>query len=114
MTIISHLILPALMGVVSASLSTWLYWRFSPQEKLSELSGQVAEARVALKRFEGNDLRVVMSLTWQALAPSFRQLGLMLGPAMLAILPILVVAWPIESTWTSISFNSSVNFFWRM
>ena len=50
-------------------------------------------AQNELRSFDGTDLRVVMSLTSDAFKLTLKQLALVLGPALLAAVPVLSIAW---------------------
>lgn len=94
---ISH-VLPAglrlaLWGVLSGWLTMLVYRRLSHQEAIAELKAKQKKQQDEIARFEG-DFADLMPLVRQAFALGFRQLGLSLGPALLATIPILfIVAW---------------------
>lgn len=113
MEIVQQALWPAVMGILAGGLSTGLYWLTSPQGRLEEIGNEVAETRLSLRQYDGTDIRCVLGMTGHALGLSFRQLGLMMGPAILAVLPVLTIAWcvgvlhaaawlPASAFWTSI------------
>jgi hypothetical protein len=83
----------AFAGTLTGAMSMLLYTRLSPQPRIAELGAQAAEARSALHRFDGDDLRVIWSLTRHSIGCSLRQAGLILAPALGAALPVLGAAW---------------------
>lgn len=103
MEIVQLALWPAVMGILAGGLSTGLYWFTSPQGRLEEIGNQVAEARLSLRQYDGTDIRCVLGMTGHALGLSFRQLGLIIGPAVLAVLPVITIAWCVgvlhESPW---------------
>ncbi|WP_299391031.1 hypothetical protein [Pelagibius sp.] len=83
----------AVWGLVAASLSMALYAVLSPQQRLREGKAAAAEARFALEAYEGQ-LKDAMPLIVQVQKRALAQLGLVLGPAVLASLPILfMIVW---------------------
>lgn len=83
----------ALWGVLSGWLTMLLYRRLSRQEAIAALKTEQKKQQDEIARFEG-DFNALMPMVRKALALGFRQLGLSLGPALLATLPILfIVAW---------------------
>ena len=94
----SHLLawLPALVrlsvwGAASAAVTMALYWRLSPQQHVSEIKRQVAEARNRLSHFDGPFDEALPHID-AALRLSVRHMWVTLWPAVLASLPILFVA----------------------
>ena len=96
MEIVLHAVWPAVLGIVAGGLSTAVYWYTSPQGRLEEIGDQVAEARMSLRQYDGTDIRCVLGMTGQALGLSCRQLGLIIGPALLAVLPVIAIAWCVD------------------
>ncbi len=90
-------IVVALLGALTGGLSMLLYARISPQSRLHELSTQAGEARLALSRFDGGDIREVLTLTRHAVGVSLRQMGLILGPMLLAGVFVLGTAWLVDT-----------------
>jgi hypothetical protein len=86
----------AVLGGLTGISSILLYAKVSPQSRLADLGKQASEARLALNRFDGEDLREVLSLSWHAVKLSLRQMGLILGPTLLAGAVVLGVAWLAE------------------
>lgn len=82
-----------LLGLIAGAISTGIYWYFSPQQHLTQLSGQVKLAQNELRSFDGTDLRIVISLTVDTFKLTLKQLGLIIGPALLAAIPVLAIAW---------------------
>ena len=97
MLIASLLVGSIVLGVFAGAISTGIYWYFSPQEHLTQLSGQVKLAQNELRSFDGTDIRVVFSLTCDAFKLTLKQLGLILGPALLAAIPVLAIAWLVHN-----------------
>ena len=70
-----------------------LYRRLSRQDQMGEIKAELREAQRALSNFDGefDELRPLIART---LGLSLRQLGLSLGPALLASLPLIfLLAW---------------------
>lgn len=78
----------ALGGIVSMAIYGWT----SPQSRLVVVRRDLAEAQRALSAYDG-PLAGLWPLMGRQLGLAFRQLGLALGPSVLASLPI-VFAWP--------------------
>jgi len=100
--VLSQPALTALVGAATGVASILLYRRLSPQARLTELAGRLSEARGELNRFDGTDVRVVWSLTRQAVGLSLKQVALVAGPTVLAVAPVLLVAWALDS-WIDLS-----------
>jgi hypothetical protein len=82
-----------LWGVVSGWLTMLLFRKFSRQEAIAELKQKQKKLQQEIARFEG-EFNELMPTVRQAFSLGFRQLGLSLGPALLATVPILfIVAW---------------------
>ena len=79
----------------SAGSGTMLvYWRFSPQQRIAEAQLKAAEARKAMRSYDGTDLAVVRSLVGQSLGFALKHVGLVIGPTMLAAVPVvLLLLW---------------------
>lgn len=90
-------LLPVLRLVIWGILAGWLtmvvYRRLSNQEKIGELKAQQKIQQKIIAEFDG-EFGELMPLIRHTLALGFRQLGLALGPALLATIPILfIVIW---------------------
>jgi hypothetical protein len=88
---------PVLRLVIWGILAGWLtmvvYRRISNQEKIGELKAQQKIQQKKIAEFDG-EFEELMPLIRHTLALGFRQLGLALGPALLATVPILfIVIW---------------------
>jgi hypothetical protein len=88
---------PVLRLVIWGILAGWLtmvvYRRLSNQEKIGELKAQQKIQQKTIAEFDG-EFEELMPLIRHTLALGFRQLGLALGPALLATVPILfIVIW---------------------
>lgn len=83
----------AVWGLVGASISMALYALLSPQERLRRVKTSAQEAKVALDGHDGS-FSEAMPLIGRMLRSSMAQLGLVLGPAVLASLPVLfMIVW---------------------
>lgn len=82
-----------LTGVASMATYGWL----SPQAQLAEASTRVKQSRAELRLTDGSDLHAVWALSKRSLRLSLRQLQLMIGPTLLAVVPILLAAWAIDN-----------------
>ena len=98
MLLASILVCSIVLGLFAGAISTGIYWFVSPQEHLAQLSGRVKLAQNELRSFDGTDLRIVLSLTADAFKLTLKQLGLIIGPALLAAVPVLVIAWLAHKT----------------
>jgi hypothetical protein len=82
-----------LWGVLAGWLSMVLYRVLSDQNKIGELKTQQKEQQKLITEFDG-EFAQLMPLIRSALALGFRQLGLALGPALLATVPVLfIIIW---------------------
>ncbi|HKJ17978.1 MAG TPA: hypothetical protein VJ984_11545 [Xanthomonadales bacterium] len=82
-----------LWGILCGWLTMLIYRRLSNQDSISELKSRQKEQQEAISRFDG-DFSELMPLIRQTFSLGFRQLGLSIGPALLATIPILfIVAW---------------------
>lgn len=82
-----------LWGLVAAVFSMGLYAVLSPQQRLRRVRDQAVQARRALDGYEGSfaGARPLMAAMFAA---AMKQLALVLGPALLASLPLLfMLAW---------------------
>lgn len=80
-------------GVFAGWLSMLLYRLFSDQQKIGELKAQNKGQQKLIAEFDGKFVQL-MPLIRHALALGFRQLGLALGPALLATIPVLfIIIW---------------------
>jgi len=92
------LLMPALLrlvtwGIFAGWLSMIVYRRFSDQEKIGTLKDLQKGQQKNIAQFDG-EFSELLPLIRHALALGFRQLGLALGPALLATVPVLfIVIW---------------------
>src|SRR5690554_6043757 len=92
------MVMPAVLrlviwGVVAGWLSMLLYRAFSDQRKIRELKAQNKDQQKLIAEFDG-EFTQLMPLIRHSLALGFRQLGLALGPALLATVPVLfIIVW---------------------
>lgn len=89
-------------GLVGSALPMWLYAVLSSQKKLSQLKTEVAKTRKALADYDG-DFAGAWQLIRQSLKLSFKQIGLALGPTIIASLPVLFLL-----VWLSTAYNYSL------
>ncbi|MDX1570344.1 MAG: hypothetical protein R3200_07655 [Xanthomonadales bacterium] len=78
---------------VGSLVTMLLYQRLSRQDQMGQLKGELRQAQRALSNFDGefDELRPLIART---LGLSMKQLGLSLGPAVLASLPLIfLLAW---------------------
>lgn len=82
-----------LWGVVAGWLTMLLYRRLSNQEKIGLLKAEQKVQQKLIAEFDG-EFSELMPLIRKTLGTGFRQLGLAIGPALLATVPVLfVVVW---------------------
>ena len=82
-----------LWAVLAAVLSMGAYWLLSPQRRIAAAKAEATAARHALDAHEG-EFGDAWPLMKRMLKASFRQLGLVTLPAVLASLPVLfLLAW---------------------
>jgi hypothetical protein len=82
-----------LWSVVAAVLTMALYWRLSPQQRIGEVKRRLAVSKVALDRFNG-EFQDALPLIRTMLSQALRQVGLVAGPALAAMVPVLcLIAW---------------------
>jgi hypothetical protein len=80
-------------GIVASILTMWLYVLLSSQGKLSRIKTEVADTKKALAQYDG-DFKGAWRLIRQSLRLSLKQIGLALGPAIVASLPVLfMLVW---------------------
>jgi hypothetical protein len=80
-------------GIFAGLLTMLLYRRLSNQEKIGLLKSEQKEAQKDIAAFDG-EFDELMPMIRKTLGLGFRQLGLALGPALLASLPIIfVIIW---------------------
>ncbi len=90
--------LPALLrlavwAILAGWITMWVYGRFSNQEKIRTLKTRQKQQQNAIAGFDG-EFSQLMPLIRDALALGFRQLGLSLGPALLATVPVVfIIVW---------------------
>lgn len=68
-----------------------MYGAFSDQQRLNRLKEESKAARRALQSYEGTDFSKLWELMRESLALSTRQMKHMLGPTMLAGIPVIMV-----------------------
>jgi uncharacterized membrane protein (DUF106 family) len=89
-----------LYGLIVGVVAMLIYWRLSPQKKLGELKKQISESQRALRAYDGTDVREILRLSRQTIAPAFKQLAFVLGPTIVAAIPVIgVITW-LESGWS--------------
>jgi hypothetical protein len=82
-----------LWSVVAAALTMGLYWWLSPQKRIGEAKRRLAESKGALDRFDG-EFKDAWPLMRTMLGQALRQVGLVLAPALIAMVPVLcLIAW---------------------
>ena len=83
----------ALWGVLAGWLTMVVYRRLSNQDRISELKAEQKTQQQLISNFDG-EFDELLPLIRKTLGLGFRQLGLSLGPALLATVPVLfLVAW---------------------
>jgi hypothetical protein len=90
-----------LWSVVAAVLSMALYWWLSPQKRIGEAKRQLAASKGALDRFNG-EFKEALPLMRAMLSQALRQVGLVVGPALVAMVPVLCLI-----TWLSTTYGHS-------
>jgi hypothetical protein len=82
-----------LWGVVAGWLTMLLYRRLSNQERIGRLKAEQKAQQKLIAEFDG-EFSDLMPLIRKTLGTGFRQLGLAIGPALLATVPVLfLVVW---------------------
>ena len=80
-------------GILAGWLTMLVYRRLSHQEKIGELKAQQKVQQKLIADFDG-EFEELMPLIRHTLALGFKQLGLALGPALLATVPVLfLIVW---------------------
>ncbi len=80
-------------GILAGWLTMVVYGFFSDQGKIGRLKAQQKKQQKDIAKFDG-EFAELMPLIRQTLALGFRQLGLALGPALLATIPVLyIIIW---------------------
>ena len=83
----------AFWALASSWLSMWVYRRFSNQEEMAALKPRIKAVQKKLSNYDG-EFRGLMPLIRENFNLAGRQLGLALGPALLAGVPVLfVLVW---------------------
>ncbi|WP_281783233.1 hypothetical protein [Sinimarinibacterium flocculans] len=86
-----------LWSVVGGALTMLLYGALSPQRRIAAAKRELAVARDRLDRFDG-EMHEALPLMRRMLGSAFRQLGLVVVPALVALLPmILLASWLAQS-----------------
>ena len=89
----SPLLRLTLWGIAGSALSMWLYVRFSSQEKLAQLKLELIETRQSLAQYD-SDFKGALEIIQRLLTLSLKQIGLIIGPTILASLPVLfLLVW---------------------
>ncbi len=110
------------VGSITGVASMLAYWRLSPQSRLADIGQQATIARRQLNAFDGEEFSDYQQLAYRAVALSWTQLRLVLLPTLLAMMPVLGLAywidhwfqlgqrplWVGEATW----FNSWATLYW--
>ncbi|QBQ56089.1 hypothetical protein [Nitrosococcus wardiae] len=82
-----------LWGLAGGAASMGLYWLLSPQQRITQNKCELAEARQALNRFEG-EFAEAAPMIKRMLGLAFKQVGIVAIPALIAMLPVLfLLAW---------------------
>lgn len=82
-----------LWSVVAAVLTMVLYWQLSPQKRIGETKRRLAASKAALDRFNGK-FQDAWPLMRTMLSQALRQVGLVVGPTLVAMVPVLcLIAW---------------------
>lgn len=82
-----------LWGVLAGWMTMVLYRRLSNQDRIKELKQEQKAQQAAISNFDG-EFEALLPLIRHTLSLGFRQLGLAIGPALLATVPVLfLVAW---------------------
>ena len=83
----------ALWGVLAGWLTMVVYRRLSNQHRIGELKAEQKQQQKLINDFDG-EFNELLPLIRSTLGLGFKQLGLSLGPALLATIPVLfLVAW---------------------
>jgi len=93
MTSLPTVVRLVLWGVAAGAFSMWLYRKISPQDRIARSRQEQLDARRRLDEFDG-ELTEAWPLIRRLLALSGTQVGRVLGPAVLASLPVLcLLVW---------------------
>lgn len=90
-------------GLVTGAGTMFLYGKLSPQERIAAAQAGAAEARQAMQAYDGHDFRIMGALIRRALGAAFKQVGLVLGPTLLAAFPLLALL-----TWLARAYSEQV------
>jgi len=83
----------AVWAACGSIISMGLYWLFSPQKKIIRLKSEVAAARIAMLKYDG-DFSGLLPIVARSLGLSLHHLALVLVPALLASLPLVfLIVW---------------------
>jgi hypothetical protein len=83
----------AVWAACGSIFSMGLYWLFSPQKKIIGLKSEVAAARTAILKYDG-DFSGLLPIVARSLRLSLHHLALVLVPALLASLPLVfLLVW---------------------
>lgn len=81
-------------GLVLGAVTMLLYGWLSPQERIAEVKEKVEEARREMQEYTGKEFAPMWEKIKRTFRLTFRQLRIMLGPTLIAALPvILVLIW---------------------
>lgn len=82
----------------AAVFTMLLYWKLSPQARIAQVKQDLDFAKQRLDRYEG-DMQDAWPLMRNMLAHALRQIALVLGPTVLAGLPVLFVLVWVSNTY---------------
>ncbi len=96
-------VLPALVrlclwGLLGGGLSMLIYHLLSPQDRLAQVKGDAAQALKALAGYDG-PFEGLWPLLKNSIGLSLKQIGLALGPTLVASLPVLFVLVWVSNTY---------------
>jgi hypothetical protein len=89
-----------LYGLITGALTMIIYWRISPQSRIAALKKDMSQAQRAIREYVGTNLNEICRLSWRAVSPAARQVLLVAGPTLVAVVPVvLLMAW-LESSYS--------------
>jgi len=102
------LLLPAfarlgLYGLVVGGIAMLIYWRLSPQARMIKFKQEMREARRAMQSYTGTDGREILRLSGRAISLALQQLLLVIGPTIVAAIPVVLVMLALGSAYTATS-----------
>lgn len=86
-----------LLGLFSGAASMWLYGRVSPQSRLTDITARLATLRLAICNHDG-DFAGLWALTLQSLKLSIERVLRVIGPSLLAGLPVVALMLWLQSS----------------